>query len=77
MERSKILKSFEMSLNDGWEMNFIENADGSKTIEIGTEGVYPVHVHFGYDKITNMRWVEVIDALINPEIPNTTTRWEA
>lgn len=77
MEKSKIKTSFDMSLDNGWATNFIEHEDGSKTIEIGTEGFYPIQIRFGYDAVRDMRWAEVFDATIDPEVPHMTTRWQA
>lgn len=75
MERSKIKTSFSTSLNDGWETNFIENEDGTKIIEIGIDGFYPMYLHFGRDE-SNERFIHVINTL-RPDTHATVAQWSS
>lgn len=74
MERSKIKTSFSTSLNDGWETNFIENEDGTKIIEVGVNGFYPMCIHFGGEK--GNRFVYVFNTL-RPDEKVTVAEWES
>lgn len=66
MEKSKTKTSFSMDMEDGWEVNFIENKDGTKIVEIGINGFYPMYMHFGRDE-SNERFIHVINTL-RPDI---------
>lgn len=86
MEKSKTKTSFSMDMEDGWEVNFIENKDGTKIIEIGVtsipvsagrtfgiNGFYPMYMHFGRDE-SNERFIHVINTL-RPDIRATVAQW--
>ena len=74
--RSKIKTSFEMSLDNDWSVNFIENEDGTKTIELGMNEIYPIQIHFGYDKDFQTKFIEVFNTLKDPDVPFTITEWD-
>lgn len=63
-------------MENGWVVNFIENTDGTKTVEIGTENFFPVQLHFGHDKDFQTRFVEVFDTLNNSDVPFIFTEWD-
>lgn len=75
MERSKIKTSFSTSLNDGWETNFIENEDGTKIIEVGVNGFYPMYMHFGRDE-DGERFIHVINTM-QPDMHSTVAQWNS
>jgi hypothetical protein len=75
VEKSKVKTLFDMSLDDGWQANFIENEDGSKIFEIGINGFYPMYMHFGRDE-SNERFIHVINTL-RPGIHATVAQWSS
>lgn len=75
MEKSKIKTSFTMSLEDGWEANFIENEDGTKIVEIGIDGFYPMYMHFGRDELDE-RFIDVVNTL-RPDVHATVAQWSS
>lgn len=75
VEKSKIKTSFGMNLDDGWEVNFIENEDGTKMIEIGMSDFYPMYMHFGKDA-DGERFINVLNTM-RPGIHATVAQWNS